>query len=228
MVIPSYNHGHLIAEALAAICRQTTPPFEVVVVDDGSTDDSLARLQSLAADMPWLRVHRHPENRGVNAACNTGLDLVSGDFVLFSAADDRLSPEMVERAFVAAAAFPLTGIVFSDHAEMSSDGSNPRVIPLDLPKAVQYFSANELVRLMQSHFLFSRLERLVQRGSFARPGRLPARCEVAWRPAGEAARSRTSCAPGSRQPGNPAGSGGVPPSWRPRSGPTSACAVSVS
>jgi glycosyltransferase involved in cell wall biosynthesis len=52
--ISSYNHGPPIPEALAAISRQTTAPFEVVAVDDGSTGDSLARLQSLAG-MPWLR-----------------------------------------------------------------------------------------------------------------------------------------------------------------------------
>jgi glycosyltransferase involved in cell wall biosynthesis len=154
VVIPSYNHGRLIPEALAAISRQTMAPFEVVVVDDGSTDDSLLRLQSLAAGMPWLRIHCHPENRGVNAACNTGLGLVSGDFVLFSAADDCLSPGAVERAFAAAGAVSPTGIVFSDHAEMNADGSDPRVIPLDLPKAVRYFSPDELIRLMQSHFFY--------------------------------------------------------------------------
>ena len=97
IVMPNYNHGHIVGAALAAICQQTMPPFEVVVVDDGSTDDSVVRLRSLAADKPWLTVHRHPENRGVNAACNTGLGLVRGDFVLFSAADDCLSPEVVER-----------------------------------------------------------------------------------------------------------------------------------
>src|SRR5215831_11150836 len=83
VVIPNYNHGHLIEDALFAISQQTLPPSEVVVVDDGSTDDSLARLQSSAARLPWLRIHTHGENRGVNAACNTGLELVSGDFVLF-------------------------------------------------------------------------------------------------------------------------------------------------
>ena len=154
VVIPNHNHGHLIPEALTAISRQTMPPFEVVVVDDGSTDDSVARLQSLAVGMPWLRLHRHTENRGVNAACNTGLQIVRGDFVLFSAADDRLSPRMVERAFTAAAAFPLTGVAFSDQADMSADGSNARLIPLDLPAARRYFSADELVRLMQSHFFY--------------------------------------------------------------------------
>src|SRR4029453_6103684 len=101
VVIPNYNHGHLIEEALLAISGQTMPPAEVVVCDDGSTDDSLARLQALAARMPWLRIHPHGDNRGVNAACNSGLGLVGGDFVLFSAADDRLDAETVERAFAA-------------------------------------------------------------------------------------------------------------------------------
>jgi glycosyltransferase involved in cell wall biosynthesis len=104
--------------------------------------------------MPWLRVHLHSQNRGVNSACNTGLGIVTGDFVLFSAADDRLSIGMVERAFAAAAAFPQAGIVFSDHAEMNADGSNARIIPLDLPATRRYFSPDEFVRLMQSHFFY--------------------------------------------------------------------------
>jgi glycosyltransferase involved in cell wall biosynthesis len=154
VVIPNYNHGHLIADALGQISRQTMLPSEVVVVDDGSTDDSLTRLQSLAADMPWLRIHRHSENRGVNAACNSGFDLVSGDFVLVAAADDRLDAEMVERAFAAAAAFPTSGIVFSDQAEMSADGESKRLIRLDLPPERRYFSRDDFVRLMQRNFFY--------------------------------------------------------------------------
>src|SRR3954465_9506383 len=149
VVIPHYNHVDLLPEALDAIARQTMPPFEVVVVDDGSADEGVARLESLATKLPWLRICRHPGNRGVNAACNTGLDLVTGDFVLFSAADDRLSAAMIQHAFAAAAAFPETGVIFSDHAEMRADGSNPRIFPLDLPKTRRYFSADEFVRLMQ-------------------------------------------------------------------------------
>jgi glycosyltransferase involved in cell wall biosynthesis len=152
IVMPNYNHGHIVEEALAAISQQTMPPLEVVVVDDGSTDDSVMRLQSLTADKPWLTVHCHRENLGVNAACNTGLALVRGDFVLFSAADDCLSPEVVERASAAAAAFPQTGLIFSDWAEMSADGSGRRIIPLDLPQVRKFFSPDAFVHLMQDAF----------------------------------------------------------------------------
>ena len=51
IVIPHYNHADLLPEALDAIARQTMSPFEVVVVDDGSTDGSVARLESLAAKL---------------------------------------------------------------------------------------------------------------------------------------------------------------------------------
>jgi glycosyltransferase involved in cell wall biosynthesis len=154
VVIPNYNHGHLIEDALGAIGRQTMAPAEVVVVDDGSTDDSVARLQSLAARLPWLRILRHGENRGVNAACNSGLAEIGGDFVLFSAADDRLGTETVERAFAAAAAFPTTGIVFSDHAEMSPDGGSVRISPLDIPDERRYFPPGNFVALMQRDFFY--------------------------------------------------------------------------
>jgi glycosyltransferase involved in cell wall biosynthesis len=154
VMMPNYNHGHFIEEALTAISQQTMMPFEVVVVDDGSTDDSVARLQSLAPKMPWLRIHRHSENRGVVAAMNTGFALVRGDFVLGTAADDRLDREIIERAFTAAAEFPSAGIVFSDQAEMSADGSGARTIRLDLPSARRHFSASEFVRLMQREFFY--------------------------------------------------------------------------
>jgi glycosyltransferase involved in cell wall biosynthesis len=151
IVVPNYNHGHLIGEALGAIARQSAAPFEVIVVDDGSTDDSLMRIRALAGDMP-LQLHCHPSNRGVVAAMNTGLSLVKGDFVLFSAADDRLAEKTVELAAAAAAEFPASGLIFSDHAEMSADGSNARVMPLDLPIVGRHFSGPDFIALMQRSF----------------------------------------------------------------------------
>jgi glycosyltransferase involved in cell wall biosynthesis len=154
IIIPNYNHGYLIEEALGAIATQTLPPFEIIVVDDGSTDDSIARLQALATRMPLLRLHRHLANRGVAAAMNTGLELAAGEFVLFSAADDRLGHDTVELATAAAAEVPTAGIIFSDQAEMNADGTGARIMPLDLPSVRRYFSGSDFVRLMQQNFFY--------------------------------------------------------------------------
>jgi glycosyltransferase involved in cell wall biosynthesis len=154
IVMPNYNHGPYLHEAIAAIASQSTLPDEVVVVDDGSTDDSVAILQKLATGMPWLHIVRHSENRGVNAACNTGLHVVRGEFVLFSAADDRLDSEMVTRARIAAEVFSQSGILFSDPAEMNSDGTGLRVCPLDLPPFPHHFTPEEMVRLLRRQFFF--------------------------------------------------------------------------
>ena len=64
------------------------------------------------------------------------------------------SSTMIEHAFAGAFAFPQTGLVFSDQAEMSADGSDTRIVPLDLPTTRRYFSPDEFVRLMQSHFFY--------------------------------------------------------------------------
>jgi hypothetical protein len=126
-------------------------PYEIIVVDDGSTDDSVTRIGELAGDMP-LQIHCHPRNRGVVAAMNTGLSLVKGDFVLFSAADDRLAEKTVELATAAAAEFPGTGIVFSDHALMNAEGSDTRVMPLDFPGVRRHFSGPDFTALIQRSF----------------------------------------------------------------------------
>jgi glycosyltransferase involved in cell wall biosynthesis len=154
IVMPNYNHGSYLHEAVAAIACQSTLPDEVVVVDDGSTDDSVAILQKLAIDMPWLHIVRHNENRGVNAACNTGLRVIRGEFVLFSAADDRLDSEMVARARIAAEVFSQSGILFSDPAEMNSDGTGLHVGSVDLPSVPHHFTPEEMVRLLKRQFFF--------------------------------------------------------------------------
>jgi hypothetical protein len=61
---------------------------------------------------------------------------------------------MIEHAHAAAAAFPQTGVVFSDQAEMSADGSDTRIVPFDLSASHRCFTADEFVRLMRSHFFY--------------------------------------------------------------------------
>ena len=87
LVIATYNHGRYLPDALESALGQTRPA-EVIVVDDGSTDDTPAVLGRFAGR---VRVHRQP-NRGLSAARNAGLDLASGAYVSFLDADDVVAP----------------------------------------------------------------------------------------------------------------------------------------
>jgi glycosyltransferase involved in cell wall biosynthesis len=88
VVITTYNHARFLAEAIESALRQTVIPAEVIVVDDGSTDDpgGFVRLY------PGVRLIRQP-NQGLAAARNTGWRAACGHYVVFLDADDRLMPE---------------------------------------------------------------------------------------------------------------------------------------
>lgn len=92
--MPVYNRARYVGEAIASVLSQTQPPDELVVVDDGSTDDSLAVVERFAR--PGLRVVRR-ENGGIGAARNTGLDAVTGELVAFIDSDDVWERDKLER-----------------------------------------------------------------------------------------------------------------------------------
>jgi glycosyltransferase involved in cell wall biosynthesis len=91
IVVPCFNHGRFLAEAIDSARRQTWRPTEIVVVDDGSRDDSAA----VAAAYSDVRLISQA-NQGLAAARNTGLRASRGEFVIFLDADDRLLPEAAE------------------------------------------------------------------------------------------------------------------------------------
>lgn len=91
MIVPCFNYGHCLAEAVESVRAQTRPVHEVVVIDDGSTDST----PEIAASLPGVRYVRQ-ENAGVAAARNRGLDFTTGTHVVFLDADDMLAPSFLE------------------------------------------------------------------------------------------------------------------------------------
>ncbi|MFJ6002739.1 glycosyltransferase family 2 protein [Arthrobacter sp. NPDC092385] len=125
VIVPVYNSASTIDRALASVVSQTYENWELLVVDDASTDDSADRARAIAAsvrDRP-VRVIVSPENRGSSAARNTGLDVAIGEFVTFLDADDELLPDYLEAMMNACDAE--TDIVVSGHL-VSVDGSEER------------------------------------------------------------------------------------------------------
>ncbi len=111
VLIPSYNPGRYLEDALASVFAQTYPHWTVILVDDASTDDSLAQAAPLLAS-PKVKLVRHAENLGQSKALNTGLALVETPYVVQLDADDWFVPETLGMLVEAMASQPPTvGVV---------------------------------------------------------------------------------------------------------------------
>jgi len=95
VVIPSYNHGRFIGRAVGSVLSSSFAELELVIVDDGSTDDTLEVLQPFR-NHPKVRV-RTQENRGAHAALNVGLSLAEGQLLFVLNSDDAYHPERIRR-----------------------------------------------------------------------------------------------------------------------------------
>lgn len=98
VVIPCYNAAPFVRETLESAVNQTHPPLEVIVVDDGSTDNSAAIGESFGPPVRVIRQH----NQGESVARNRGMDEARGDWIGFLDADDIWKPEKLERQIKAA------------------------------------------------------------------------------------------------------------------------------
>lgn len=109
VVIPCYNYGRFVAEAIECALNQTWQPLEVIVVDDGSTDDTRQRLA------PYLDRIRYvyQDNKGLSAARNTGIRHARGDWVALLDADDLWHPCKTERQLGVAGIDASVGLVGS-------------------------------------------------------------------------------------------------------------------
>lgn len=106
VVIPLYNKGPYIARALNSVLAQTFQDFEVIVVDDGSTDDGA----SIVKDFEDSRIRLiQQENRGVSAARNNGARMAQAAFITFLDADDEWSPNFLETVIDLKEQFPKAG-----------------------------------------------------------------------------------------------------------------------
>jgi glycosyltransferase involved in cell wall biosynthesis len=110
VIIPTYDRAHLVAEAIESVLKQTFTDFELIVVDDGSTDNTEQVVHSF--DDRRLKYLKQ-SNKGVSAARNTGLQVATGEFIGFLDHDDLYLPEKLSDQVSRMREDPSVGLVYS-------------------------------------------------------------------------------------------------------------------
>ncbi len=123
VIVPCYNQGRFLHDALRSIRGQSHVRVESILVDDGSTDDTAAR----AATMPWSR-YVYQRNAGAPGARNTGLSHSGGEFVVFLDADDRLLPDAIAWGLAALSLHPEWDFV-TGHVQLIGEDGAARGVP---------------------------------------------------------------------------------------------------
>jgi glycosyltransferase involved in cell wall biosynthesis len=108
VVIPTYNRASLLGRAIKSVLEQTYQDFEIIVVDDASTDNTEEVVRNLRDRR--IRYLRHEKNRGGSAARNTGIRAAWGQYIAFQDSDDEWLPEKLKKQMEVLAAATITNI----------------------------------------------------------------------------------------------------------------------
>jgi glycosyltransferase involved in cell wall biosynthesis len=117
VIIPCYNQGGFLGDAIESVLKQRYPRREIIVVDDGSNDDS----SKVAANYEGVILIRQP-NRGLSAARNAGVEASAGDYLVFLDADDMLLPHALQTGVSNLGAHPECAFVYG-HYRLIAEGA---------------------------------------------------------------------------------------------------------
>lgn len=125
VVIPLYNKGNVVARSIKSVCQQTLADFEVIVVNDGSTDNG----REIVRAFNDTRIHLIDQvNSGVSAARNRGIAEACADLIAFLDADDEWRPDFLETVLRLSERFPDCGVFATSYIYQYNDGNNRTAI----------------------------------------------------------------------------------------------------
>ncbi len=122
IVIPTYNRADVLSRALDSVIAQTVHSWEIVLIDDGSTDATAELAERYERRLGDRFQYRYQKNAGASAARNTGIDLSRGEFVAFLDSDDEFLPNKLERQLKLFELRPSLGMVYSDYSYVDLQG----------------------------------------------------------------------------------------------------------
>jgi len=156
VIVPSYNRRRWIGECLDSLLGQTYPHFEVLVIDDGSTDGTVEWLGG-EPRYGFAQVHVQPRNAGASEARNEGVRRCRGDLVTFIDSDDALEPTHLETAVRAFKEIPNLGLFCCDARIVDAEGKLLQKGRTwhEINSEIRKYAVRTGLRSLQDIFLFS-------------------------------------------------------------------------
>lgn len=135
VILPNYNHAKYLPESLGSYLSQTRPPDELIIIDDCSSDDSVAVISRLIEGYPYARLLRNPENKGALVTVRRGFEEARGDLLMVAPADDIAAPRLFEVAVGLLEAHPEAAFFSSASAIIDEHGAllPAPAVPVPLP-----------------------------------------------------------------------------------------------
>jgi glycosyltransferase involved in cell wall biosynthesis len=125
VIIPMYNRAHLIGRAIQSVLNQSYQDFEIIVVDDGSTDNTEKVIREFQEQDKRIIYIRHEKNKGAATARNTGITAAKGEYIAFQDSDDEWFSKKLEKQMNVFAIAPVeVGVVYTGFWRIEKDKKN--------------------------------------------------------------------------------------------------------
>ena len=142
--LPNYNHARFLPETLQGLAEQSYQPWEVIIVDDASTDNSLEIIQEFARTRPYVKVIKNATNRGVIDSENRVIEIAQGSHFYGLSADDRIRPGLLEKSMGLLAEHPTAGFCSTLSYKIDEHGTNLGLYPTPIvSQQPVFFSADK-------------------------------------------------------------------------------------
>ncbi|HXH51323.1 MAG TPA: glycosyltransferase family A protein [Terriglobia bacterium] len=149
ILVPTYNRAHFLAECLDSVLGQTIPPAQVIVINDGSRDNTREVLAPYMDRIEYIE----KENGGKSAALNVGLNLVKGDYVWIVDDDDVAFPDAVERLVAPLERNRGIGFSYSGYVISTTRRQDNRIEPQREVEVPDWPRGEIFIRLMEANFI---------------------------------------------------------------------------